>query len=198
MTYIIKHLMHTWFEETEPLAPGQPVGLVERISRLGEEVDFTNPNAEKRALDLNAVYTDEEAEMIREGTYRGIDAENVYSARRRLGFDAPAETVAPQIAEIMQQAATGQPQADAETATAGGIAFASASEELLGFYIRDYKLSGPATLDLLPADPTTEDVEKLMDAENLATNNSPRGNVIGPLEKKLTDISTTPPEEATG
>lgn len=190
--YIIRHLMHTWFEEQPSLIPGQPPVPRERLSRLGEEVEFTNENAEKRALELNAVYSDADAEAIRDGTYRGFDRENVYNARRAAGLSTPAEEQAATIPEILSP--TGSiPVATGNDATATGgalsISFADATPELLGDFIRDNRVSAPNTLALLPADPTVDDVNKLMDAEVHATNNAPRASVQQPLDKKLTELS---------
>ena len=61
---IIKVRLFTWFEETDsPVHPGETV-LTERIATMGQEVDITNEAYVKRGEDLDAFYTDEEAEEI--------------------------------------------------------------------------------------------------------------------------------------
>lgn len=157
---IIKHRLFTWFEEVDsPVQPGTTV-LAERIAHHGEEVDVTNDAHIRRGEELNAFYTDEEADAIRAGTYRGQDAEILY--RRRAGI-----TPQPQIEAIDDEG----PQTQTLT-----------TEELAD-YIKENNLSADQTVNLAGDD--LESIERVLDAENIATDNDPRPDVVHHLEAKM-------------
>lgn len=162
---IIKHRLFTWFEETDnPFQPGGPSVLTERIAHLGEEVDITNPVYVQRGEDLGSFYSDEEAAQIKDGTYRGASAEAVFRARAGI-------------------AATNQ----IEPADDEGFQTDALTVDELADYIRENKLNVDQTVSL--AGDTIESVEKVLDAENIATDNEPRKGVTERLEVKLAAVA---------
>ena len=159
---IIKVRLFTWFEETDsPVHPGETV-LTERIATMGQEVDITNEAYVKRGEDLDAFYTDEEAEEIRNGTYQGYDADLLYGARS--GGLAGAPVIEPAEGE----------HGDAESMDAAE----------LGQYIKEQNLTVPQTVSLIPADADEGALQKFEDAENIATDNEPRSGVISAIDKR--------------
>jgi len=157
---IIKHRLFTWFEEVDsPVVPGQKV-LSERINHLGDDVNITNPAYVKRGEDLGSFYTDDEAEKIRKGTYDGADADILYRAR--------GEAVQAPLA--LDQGGQDVSQLDAAD---------------LGEYIKANRLTVPQTLALVSDNANEEEIQRVLDAENIATNNSPRAGVTDVLEKRL-------------
>jgi len=166
---IIKHRLFTWFEVTpNPVDPSGPDVLTERINIAGDDVDITNEDYVKRGEDLDAFYTDEEADEIRAGTYAGSDADQVYYLRNR-GNTAPR--------------AQGQIQpADGEAGNPGEM-----SVDEMADYIKDHKLNVEQTVALAGDD--LESIEKVLDAENLATDNEPRRGVVDRLEAKMSAAS---------
>jgi len=163
---IIKHRLFTWFEVTpNPVDPSGPDVLTERINIAGDDVDITNEDYVKRGEDLDAFYTDEEADKIRAGTYAGTDADQVYYLRSG-GQTAPHNL--PHISP-----------ADGE---AGNL-----SVEELADKIRNEKLNVEQTVALAADDLAS--IEKVLDAENLATDNEPRRGVVDRLEAKMSAAS---------
>jgi hypothetical protein len=161
---IIKHRLFTWFEEVDsPVMPGTTV-LAERIAHFGEKVDITNPAYIKRGEELDSFYTDKEAKEIEKGTYRGTESTLLYAARSGT-LQAPTPLIEPIEGEH------------------GGLD--SMSTEQLAEYMVDNKLTVDQTLALLPAEPTEDEINKLLDAENLASENEPRASVTKALEAKL-------------
>jgi pyruvate/2-oxoglutarate dehydrogenase complex dihydrolipoamide acyltransferase (E2) component len=167
---IVKHRLFTWFEETDSaVQPGQTV-MTERIAHMGDEIDIPNDNpylARGRQPDIDAFYTDKEADQIRANKYRGPDADTLYRFR--------SNTPLPAVSRIEPLDDEG-PQIDALSA------------EDLADYITENKLTGPQTIAL--AGETLESVEKVLDAENIASDNSPRADVVQALEAKMTAIAT--------
>lgn len=161
---IIKHRLFSWFEEVDSPVHSDEKVLTERIAHLGQEVDITNPAFVKRGEELGSFYTDAEAKQIREGTYRGEDADILY--RHRSG-----QLAAPQAAAIEGEG----PQVD------------SLSTEELGDYIYENKLNVDQTVAL--AGDSLESIEKVLDAENLASDNEPRKGVTDRLEAKMKAIT---------
>jgi hypothetical protein len=166
MKKIIKHRLFTWFERTaNPVDPSGGEVLTERIARMGEEADITNPDYVKRGEELDAFYTDKEAEAIRKGTYNGSDAEALYFHRNAMaGQSAPAQRVI-------------QPMDDE------GVDVAALDAEQLAEYIKENRLNVDQTVALAGDD--VDSIEKVLDAENLATENEPRKGVTDRLEAKL-------------
>lgn len=165
---IIKHRLFHWFEEVDSsVVPGER-GYVERLNHLGEEVDVTNPAYLKRGEDLDAFYTDDEAKAIKAGSYRGDDAGIVYNSRQNLGIQqSPMNAPTPD-----------SPEADPSTMDAVALAE----------FITQNRLNAEQTVALAGDD--EDSINKVLDAENIATNNEPRKSVIEPLERKLTDATT--------
>jgi hypothetical protein len=161
MEKIIKVRLFTWFEETPNLVhPGGDPVLTERIAHHGEKVDITNDVSLNRGEELGAFYTDEEAAQIEDGSYRGPDAGILFN--RRAGI-RPAATV--------------------ENVDGEGPQVQSLDSAQLADYIRENKLTVSQTVAL--ADDSTEGIEKVLDAENIATDNEPRKGVTDALETKL-------------
>jgi hypothetical protein len=159
---MIRDRLFTYFEEVPDTSTPDGKVLRERLASLGQVVDITYQVSVDRGEELNSFYTDEERAAIEDGTYTGIDAESVFAAR---GGVQPKSDVLP---------------ADGETGT-----FDAVDAEELGRRINDERLTIPQTLALLPDDPSDEQIQKLIDAENIATGNSPRAGVIDPLEREL-------------
>jgi pyruvate/2-oxoglutarate dehydrogenase complex dihydrolipoamide acyltransferase (E2) component len=166
-TVIVKDRLFTWFEEVEsPAAPGQMV-LGERLANMGEEVEV----ARMRDIDfqkgvrLGSFYSDEEADAIRLGTYRGSDYMVLSAARRGL---RPVNPIQPVEGE-------------------GALNVAEASTDELADYIKSNSLTPSAVIALAGDDPDT--IEKVLDAETLATGNDPREEVVNALEEKLANAS---------
>jgi hypothetical protein len=161
---IIRHRLVTWFEEFEDrFAPGG-LNRRERIAHMGDEVDIPEDEYQ-RLLDVNTTtnppfYTDEQAEQIRVGTYRGFDSEALF--RMRSGQRPPSQI---------------------EPVEGEGYDTSAMTAEDLGEYIRENNLTVQQTVDLAGDD--TDSIEKVLDAENYATDNSPRVGVTKALEAKL-------------
>jgi len=157
---IIKHRLFTWFEETEdPAAPGG-VAKRERIANLGDEIDLQDKVQLERGKRLGAFYTDAEAKAIKGGSYKGADAGLVLAARGQ----APAPGASN--------------KADGEH---GGLESMDAPQ--LAEYIKEHKLKVDETVALAGDD--LESIQKVLDAENIATNNDARAGVVSKLEAKL-------------
>jgi pyruvate/2-oxoglutarate dehydrogenase complex dihydrolipoamide acyltransferase (E2) component len=159
---IIKHRLFTWFKEVDsPMQPGTTV-LQEQIAHMGEEVDITNPAYVTRGQELGAFYTDEEAEKIRNGTYNGPD--RMILANMRAGIK-PVALIQP---------------VDGE----GAVDLDALSVDELADHIRNNSLTPQQVIDLAGDD--EESIEKVLDAETMATDNEPRDDVVEALEAKLT------------
>jgi hypothetical protein len=168
---IIKHRLFTWFEVTpNPVDPGGPDVLTERINIAGDDVDITNEDYVKRGEELDAFFTDEEADQVRAGTYNGPGAEQVYYLRQ--GAQTAPHNLPRQIGP-----------ADGEHGDT-----ASMSSEELADYINEHKLNVDQTVALAGDD--LESIEKVLDAENLATDNDPRKGVTDRLEAKMNAATT--------
>jgi hypothetical protein len=163
---IIKHRLFTWFEETDSLVKKGESVLTERIAHLGQEVDITNKDYLERGEALGSFYTDAEAKAIKAGTYKGQDAAIVYAARQGLGFAPPAAA---------ENAAEGEH---------GDVGSMDAPQ--LAEYIKEHKLNIDNTVSLAGDD--AESIQKVLDAENIATENDPRAGVVSKLEAKLTAL----------
>lgn len=163
---IIKHRLFTWFEETASLVQKGQVVLTERINHMGDDVDITNPDYVERGESLGAFYTDAEARAIRKGEYRGKDAPILARFRQGATAAPPASLSAP----------------DDEQ---GGVD--SLDSMALSEYIREHGLT-PEQVVALAGD-TEESINKVLEAENYATDYQPRDEVVLPLEAKLTGIA---------
>lgn len=163
---MIKHRLFTWFEEVPSKVVKGEMGLVERIAHHGEVVDITNDEYLARGEELDSFYSDADRKAIEDGTYRGFDAEAVY--RMRAG-QRPVNPIEP---------------ADGE-----GPQIQSLDAEELAEYIKENNLNVDATVALVGNDPTLEDIEKVLDAESIATDNDPRKGVTHALEAKMAAVT---------
>ena len=149
MKRTIKVLMFTFYEEVDSNSvPGQKV-LIERLGRLGEEVDIPRAADIERGERLGAFYTDEELDLIAKGKYTGPDAVLV---RQRL-----------------QEAQIIQPLDDEGAGTKGTLTaeeLADMSDEQIARHIIDNKLTVNETLELA-GDRDVALMEKVLDAETL-------------------------------
>lgn len=163
---MIKHLMFTHFDKVEdPLLPGG-YGLKERIARLGEEVEISDEYIRRgERADIDAFYTAAEAKAIKAGTYKGVDAAAVYAARSGQRPAPLIEAIEGEHGDVNQMDA---PQ--------------------LAAFMLENKLSIPKVLQLVPEDADGETLQKFVDAENIATSNSPRDTLIAALEKRISDL----------
>lgn len=162
---IVKFRLVTYFDEVDnQVTPGGDTILVERTASMGQKISL-RPKDEERLDSLGALYTDEEAKMIEDGTYKGSDAAVLSTFRGGLRPLAPDDAVSGAVGE-------GDP------ATMDAVA--------LGQYIRDNRLNAEKTVALAGDD--EESIQRVIDAENIATENSPRVTVLEPLEKRLADL----------
>jgi hypothetical protein len=159
---MIKHLLVTWFRnEPSPVDPEQTIRL-EKINRVGDVVDIDDESSYQRLEDLGSFFTDEEREKIEEGTYTGPGAAQVYAA---LGNTSANPT--PLI----------------EDAEGEGRQVDNLSSEELADYIKSNRLTVEETVALAGDD--ADSINKVLDAENIATDNDPRKGVETALEAKL-------------
>lgn len=168
MKKIIKIRLFTWFEKVpNPVLPnGDPV-LQERIAHFGEEVDITNDyylqrGTDEKVIPGGAFYSDEDADAIRNGTYRGPELALLNRARQGL-------YAAPKPEELEVEGEHGD--------------IASMTVEQLAEYIKERQLSAPATVALAGDD--EESINKVLDAEVMASGNAPRDDVVHELDAKL-------------
>jgi hypothetical protein len=166
---LVKYLLVTYFEEHPDVNAPNGVGLRERLAWQGQTVDFTREEDEARLDELGALYTPEEAKEIEDGIYKGPEAQSIYDA-------------------LGQQPATEEGSSGPAELPAGGIAEMSVDEvaELINppaFDKEGKRLTVDETIALAGDD--VESIEKVIDAENLATNNEPRQGVLNALEAKL-------------
>ena len=156
--------------------PGENT-LVERTAFLGQEVDIPREEDIDRGEGLGAFYTSAEVKKIKDGTYDGPD-------RDMLAMPPMGEPMAIPPLNPAEAAASASPLGAGEpTATPERpeLDIAEASSEMIGAYIKEYKLTGPETVALAGDNP--ELAEKILEAEGIATDNSPRKNVTEPLEE---------------
>jgi len=158
---IVKARLITWFRN-EPSAVDPDVTVrLEKINSVGEKVDIDDEASFQRLTDLDAIYSEEDSAAIEEGTYTGPGAAAVYAAR--------GETVAP---ESLIEPAEGE-----------GRQVDNLSAEDLAEYIKSNKLTVEETVALAGDD--ADSINKVLDAENIATDNDPRKGVESALEARL-------------
>lgn len=160
MERIVKFRLITYFDEVDnPAMPGTST-LVERIASLGEKVDVTRDVDLKRLDSLGALYTEEETAAIEDGSYRGYDRGILENARAGL-----------------------KPQGVIEDIEGEGAQIDDLSTEDLATHIKEQDLTVDQTLELVGPNPTVDRVNKVLDAENLATENQPRVTLVDALNK---------------
>lgn len=170
MGRIVKFRLVTYFDEVEnQVTPNGETVLVERLASMGDEVDF-RPADEERLDSLGALYTEDEAKAIQEGSYRGTDAGVLATFRGTAS--RPTGTVT---------AAEGEGNPGDIDSYPDAVA--------LGEHIRDTRPNVEGTLALLPDNPSEEQIQKLYDAENIATGDSPRSGVVDKLDRLLAEKS---------
>jgi len=170
---IIKHLLYTYFDEVPNQAVPGAIALQEQLGRLGEERDITRDVDLQRGEELGAFYTDEEAKAIEDGTYDGPDAEALSMAR---SGTVPTPTIQP---------ADGEHGDIASMDTEALAALIAPSE--FGEEGKDLTVDETVALAGDGSDPDL--INKVLDAENMATNNEPRKGVQDRLEAKLAAAS---------
>lgn len=159
----VKFRLVTFFDQVaNQVTPGGEDVLVERVASMGDEIELRKVD-EERLDSLGALYTKDEAKAIKDGTYNGPDAPVLAAFT---GGAIPA-------------AGTVQP-ADGEHGDA-----ASMDAPALAEYIREHRLNIKDTVALAGDDP--ESVQKVLDAENIATDNAPRQGVLDALEPRLAE-----------
>src|SRR5215471_2313225 len=159
---MIKHLLVTWFRnEPSAVDPEQTIRL-EKINRIGDVVDIDDDASYQRLEELGAFFTDEERQKIEDGTYTGPGAQQVYAA---LGNTEANPT--PLI----------------EDAEGEGRQVDNLSVDELADYIKSNRLTVEETVALAGED--ADSINKVLDAENIATDNDPRKGVETALEAKL-------------
>ena len=164
---MIKHLLVTWFRNEPSAVNPDENQRLEKINRVGDVVDIDDEASYKRLEELDSFFTDEEREAIEEGTYQGPGASSVYAA---LGNTSYA------------------PQPMIEAAEGEGTQVDNMSSEELAEYINSNKLTVDATVSLAGDD--ADSINKVLDAENIATDNDPRQGVVRQLEAKLASAGT--------
>jgi hypothetical protein len=157
--------LFTWFQNVKSPINSDEMQRVERIAHLGETVDIDDDASLRRGEELGAFFSDEDAEAIANGTFRGPTAELIYA--RRVGT-RPAQL-----------------NDEASQLPAGDFDVHEASTDELADYISENKLSVPATRSLIPENADLEMLEKFYDAENLATENEPRKGVTDYLDARM-------------
>lgn len=170
---MIKVLLFTYTKETDNpfyVEGGDEPEIVlrEGLARLGEVHDITRPYDLSRGEELGAFFTDEERKAIEKGEYTGPDAPAVVQARL-----AQAQT------ESQVEAASGESLPDT----------ASMSAEEIAKLINDRNLNVNDTVDLADEN-DVDSINKLLDAENMATENDPRVGVTKALEARLAKATT--------
>lgn len=164
MKVIIRHRLVTWFEEVEDkFAPGG-INHREHLAHKGDEVEIPDNEAERiRSVNTDydpPFYSEDDADAIRNGTYNGPDAALLYAAR---GGQRPQGTIQP---------------AEGEHGDLSSMDAADVAE-----YIKENRLNVDDTVALAGDD--EDGINKILDAENIATNNDPRKGVVDRLEAKL-------------
>ena len=159
---IIKIRLFTWFENVDSAVDPSVKDRVERISHMGERVEINDDWSLQRGEDLDAFFSDEEAQKIVDGTYKGPLADLLANqATHGTGQTPPLVTAA-----------------EGEHGDAAGM-----SSEEMADYIKENKLNVSETVALAGDD--EDSINKVLDAENIATNNDPRKGVVDHLEAKL-------------
>jgi hypothetical protein len=176
MEKMIKVALFTYGEvEDNPLyldgEQGQPKTIVrEGLGRLGEVVDVKREYDLERGERLGAFYSDDDRKAIESGTYTGIDA--------------PALNVA----RLAKAQAAAQAELVEGEGTEGAIDVATASSEEIAEHIKSNKLNVQQTVDLVGESPDVDTVNKVLDAEGIASENDPRTGVTDALEKRLSEV----------
>lgn len=171
---MVKALLVTYHVEVD--APGSPSGkaLAERLVHLGDIVDASEiPPAELDRLErAGAFYSVEDHKAIKAGKYKGPDAASVRAA--------------------LNDARVIQPLDEEVEETAAEFDLESMSDEQVAQYILDNNLNVDKTL-ALAENATSDQLEKLLDAESLVANTNeadPRKGVVKGIEAKLSALTT--------
>jgi hypothetical protein len=159
---IVKFRLVTYFDEVpNQVTPQGENVLVERTASLGEKIALREAD-EKRLDSLGALYTEDEAKAIEEGKYQGVDAALLAASRGGV-----------------------RPQGQIQPADGEGEASAMDAAELAQ-YIRENRLNIGETVALAGED--AESIQRVLDAENIATDNAPRAGVTEQLERRLAEL----------
>jgi hypothetical protein len=155
---MIKVRLFTWFQDNASAANPDETVRMEKISVLGEVVDIDDDASYQRGQDLDAFFTDEERQQVEDGTYTGPGYQGVYAF---LGHNPPESVVEPLEGE----------------GTSG------MTTEEMADHIKSNRLTVEETVALAGDD--ADSINKVLDAENIATDNDPRKGVEAALEAKL-------------
>jgi hypothetical protein len=169
-----KEVDNPWYTEG---SADQPEKLLkEETAKLGEVHDITRPYDLRRGEELGAFFSDEERQQIEEGTYQGADAPTLVHARRNA-----AEAI------IQPLEGEGVQSADITDKSSEEVA------EIIRGGNDGRGLNVNQTVDL--ADESDVDsINKVLDAEDLATENEPRAGVTKALEARLARAAEQSPE----
>jgi len=175
-TKMIRHLLFTYGKEVDnPMyieGGTEPEKVLqEGLARLGEEVELTRQYDIARGEALGSFFTDDQAQAIKDGEDRGPDAPQVVAARL-------------QAARQVQQE---EEEEETQKAIAEGDA-SSLSVEQIAEKIQNESLNVQETIDLADANDVNS-INKVLDAENMATGNEPRVGVTRGLEAALASAS---------
>jgi len=168
---MIKYRSFHYYIEEPILAGG--TGLVEHLAFFGETVDIPREEDVQRGEMLDAFFTDDEVEAIKEGTYDGPEAELLGMKLTGSGF--------PTVPPFSQ---------DEEIRTGPPIDAAGMTSEELHEYIVANNLTVSQTVALAEGD--VEVAERLLDAENMA--GAPRPEVVVALEQVGAEPTVVPEE----
>lgn len=168
----IKFRLFHYYEERTTL--GQPT-LVEKQAFFGQVVEIPREEDIARGEELGAFYTNKEEKQIQDGTYRGPDWETLAA-----GPMVPAFTPEEEAARAGTSMEVPSPEIE-EIAGNGEFDAANASSEEIAEHIKSEGLTVPQTVDL--AGGNADLAEKIIEAENMASENDPRAGVIGAMEK---------------
>jgi hypothetical protein len=175
---MVKFLQVTHFEEHPDVNAPNGVGLRERLASLGQEVEFRKED-EQRLDELGALFTKEEATAVKNGKYDGPDAASVYRALNATEFGLGANETPPGTAATGEEPAS---DVDVTDMSVDQVAELIKPEDGKNLTVDEtVALAGDGT------DPDL--INKVLDAEALASNNDSRVGVVDKLEAKLAAAS---------
>lgn len=169
----IKFRLFHYYEERTTL--GQ-LTLVEKQAFFGEVVEIPREEDIARGEELGAFYTAEEEKQIKAGTYRGPDWETLAAGPMTPAFTPEEEAARAGVG--MEASEEGKTE---EIAGNGEFDAATASSEEVAEHIKANSLTVPETVALAGGNPDL--AEKIIEAENMASENDPRAGVVGAMEK---------------
>lgn len=182
MEKMIKFRLFHYYEESKTAhdpVTGNPV-LVERFASFGQTVDIPRQQDVDRGEALGAFFSDDEVKAIESGAYRGPSYDSLRSnatAALPLGPGAGVSGT-----DEVNDGELPTPEQVKEMDSE------EVAEVIQGSRTDGKKLNIDQTLALAGTDPDA--AEKVLDAENLATENDPRDGVVKALERIMSDATT--------